>query len=189
MSEQAKQRISVEEYLAMERECNEKHEYFNGEVFAMGGASLNHTLIVTNVVIELGTQLRKRDCTVHSSDLRVTVSSTGLYTYPDVVVVCGGPQFDDQIKDTLTNPTLIVEVLSESTKSYDRGDKFAHYRALPSFMEYVLIAQDSPHVEHFFRQSDKRWILYETDDIEATIDLASIGCTLSLAEVYAKVSL
>jgi Uma2 family endonuclease len=189
MSVQAKQRISVEEYLAMERESNEKHEYLDGEVFAMGGASLNHTLIVTNVVIELGTQLRKRDCTVHSSDLRVKVSSSGLYTYPDVVVVCGEPQFDDQIKDTLTNPALIVEVLSESTKSYDRGDKFAHYRALPSFMEYVLIAQDSPHIEHFFRQPDKRWIFHETDDIKDKIELASIGCTLSLAEVYAKVRL
>ena len=189
MSVQAKQLISVEEYLAMERESEEKHEYLDGEIYAMGGASVNHTLIVTNVVIDLGTQLRSRDCTVHSSDLRVKVSSTGLYTYPDVVVVCGEPQFDDQMKDTLTNPTLIVEVLSETTKSYDRGDKFAHYRSLPSFMEYVLIAQDTPHVEHFLRQPNKSWTLYEKDSIEDTIELASIGCTLSLADVYDKVRL
>jgi Uma2 family endonuclease len=189
MSVQAKQLISVEEYLAMEREIEEKHGYLNGEVFAMGGASPNHGLIVTNVVIELGTQLKKRPCTVYAADLRVKVTPTGLYTYPDVVVVCGEPQFDDQNKDTLTNPTLIVEVLSESTKSYDRGDKFAHYRSLPSFMEYVLIDQDAIHVEHFIRQPDNRWILAETNRIEDTIELGSIGCTLSLMEVYDKVRL
>lgn len=188
MSVQAKQLISVEEYLAMERESEEKHEYLDGGIYAMGGASVNHTIIVTNVVIDLGTQLRSRDCTVHSSDLRVKVSPTGLYTYPDVVVVCGEHQFDDEMQDTLTNPTLIVEVLSETTKSYDRGDKFAHYRSLPSFMEYVLIAQDRPHLEHFLREP-KRWILYEIDGMEHTIELPSIDCILSLAGVYDKVRL
>jgi Uma2 family endonuclease len=188
MSAQAKQWISVEEYLALEREDKDKHEYLNGEVFAMNGASYNHTLITLNVAAALLTQLRKRECTVHSSDLRVKVSPTGLYTYPDVVVVCGEPQFDDQMKDTLTNPTLIVEVLSETTKSYDRGDKFAHYRSLPSFMEYVLIAQDRPHIEHFLREP-KRWTLYEIDGMEDTIELPSIGCILSLAGVYDKVRL
>ena len=189
MSVQAKQLISVEEYLAMERAAQDKHEYLNGEVFAMSGASYNHTLIAINVARELGMQLKKRPCTVHSADLRVKVSPTGLYTYSDVVVVCGEPQFDDQMKDTLTNPILIVEVLSESTKSYDRGDKFAHYRSIPSFMEYVLIAQDTPHGEHFIRRPDKSWSLYEKDALEDTVELASIGCTLSLADVYDKVRL
>jgi Uma2 family endonuclease len=106
-----------------------------------------------------------------------------------VVVVCGEPQFDDQLKDTLTNPTLLVEVLSETTKDYDRGGKFAYYRSLPSFMEYVLIAQDTPHIEHFLRQPNKRWTLYETDAIEDSLELESIGCTLSLADVYDKVRL
>lgn len=186
MSVHANQLIPVEKYLAMEREIEEKHEYLNGEVFAMGGASPNHGLIVTNVIIELGTQLKKRPCTLYAADLRVKVTPTGLYTYPDVVVVCGEPQFDDQNQDTLTNPTLIVEVLSESTKSYDRGDKFAHYRSLADFMEYVLIDQDAIHVEHFIRQPDNRWILAETNRIEDTIELGSIGCTLSLMEVYDK---
>jgi Uma2 family endonuclease len=188
MSVQAKQLISVEEYLAMERATPEKHEYLDGEVFAMGGASYNHTLITINVVAGLHMQLRKSDCTVHANDLRVKVSPIGLYTYPDVVVVCGEPQFDDQMKDTLTNPMLIVEVLSETTKSYDRGDKFAHYRSLPSFMEYVLIARDRPHIEHFLREP-KRWTLYEIDGMEDTIELPSIGCILSLAGVYDKVRL
>jgi len=188
MSVQSKQVISVEEYLAMERATPEKHEYLDGEVFAMGGASYYHTLITINVVAGLHMQLRKSDCTVHANDLRVKVSPTGLYTYPDVVVVCGEPQFDDQMKDTLTNPMLIVEVLSETTKSYDRGDKFAHYRSLPSFMEYVLIAQDRPHIEHFLREP-KRWTLYEIDGMEDTIELPSICCILSLAGVYDKVRL
>jgi Uma2 family endonuclease len=189
MSVQTKQLISVEEYLTMERESEEKHEYLNGEIFAMGGASPNHGLIVANVVTQFIIQLKKRPCTVYPTDLRVKVSQTGLYTYPDVVVVCGEPQFDDQMKDTLTNPTLLVEVLSETTKDYDRGGKFAYYRALPSFMEYVLIAQDTPHIEIFLRQPSKRWTLYETDDIEDTLELESIGCTLSLADVYDKVRL
>ena len=189
MSTQLKPWISPEEYLAMERESEEKREYFNGEVFAMGGASPNHVLIVTNVVAELRTQLKKRPCAVYSTDLRVKVTPTGLYTYPDVVVVCGKPEFDDQAKDTLTNPTLIVEVLSETTKDYDRGGKFEHYRALSSFMEYVLIAQDRPHIEHIIRQPDNRWLLSETNQMEETIELGSIGCTLSLSEVYDKVSL
>lgn len=189
MSVQAKSWISPEEYLAMERQTEAKHEYFNGEVFAMSGASPSHVLIVTNLVVELGTQLKKRPCTVYSADLRVKVSPTGLYTYPDVVVVCGKPEFDDDHKDTLTNPTLIVEVLSDTTKDYDRGGKFAHYRSLPSFLEYVLIAQDTPHLEHFIRQPENRWLLSETNSIEDTVELASIGCALSLMEVYDKVRL
>jgi len=189
MAGQTKQSISVEAYLAMERESEEKHEYLNGEVLAMGGASPNHGLIVANVVTQFIIQLKKRPCTVYPTDLRVKVSQTGLHTYPDVVVVCGEPQFDDEMKDTLTNPTLLVEVLSETTKDYDRGGKFAYYRTLPSFMEYVLIAQDTPHLEHFLRQPNKRWTLYETDRMEDTVELESIGCTLSLADVYDKVRL
>ena len=189
MSMQAKQLISVEEYLAMERESEEKHEYLNGEIFAMGGASPNHGLIVATVVTQFIIQLKKRPCTVYPTDLRVKVSETRLYTYPDVVVVSGEPRFDDQMKDTLTNPTLIVEVLSESTSDYDRGDKFAHYRSLPSFMEYVLIAQNTPHIENFLRQPNNRWLMSDASRTEDTIELVSISCTLSLADVYDKVRL
>lgn len=189
MSSQPQTFITPEEYLARERQAEQKSEYFNGEIFAMSGASPRHVLIVTNVVAELRGQLKKRPCTVYSTDLRVKVSATGLYTYPDVVVVCETPQFDDEHQDTLLNPTLIVEVLSDSTKDYDRGGKFEQYRTLPSFVEYVLISQDKHHVEHFVRQPDKRWILSETNRPEDAITLTSIGCTLVLQEVYDKVDL
>ena len=189
MSLQLKSYLTPEEYLAIERKAEYKSEYFNGEMFAMAGASERHVLIVTNVVAELRGQLRRRPCTVYSTDLRVRVSPTGLYTYPDVVVVCGQAQFADDQKDTLLNPTLIVEVLSESTKDYDRGRKFEHYRTLTSLSEYVLIDQDKHHVEHFVRQPENRWLLSETNRLEDTIHLSSISCDLALAEVYDKVEL
>ncbi len=189
MSTHPQKRIPPEEYLALERKSSLKSEYFNGEVFAMGGASPSHALIVTNIVSELRGQLKKRPCVVYSTDLRVKVAPTGLYTYPDVVVVCGKALFDDDQKDTLLNPALIVEVLSESTKDYDRGGKFEHYRTVESFKEYVLVAQDKHHVEHFVRQPDRRWLLSETNRIEDTLDLTSIGCRLALAEVYDKVEM
>jgi Uma2 family endonuclease len=189
MSSQPKTYITPEEYLTIERKAEYKSEYYNGEMFAMAGASEQHVLIVTNVVAELRGQLRGRPCTVYSTDLRVRVSPTGLYTYPDVVVVCGQPQFADEQRDMLLNPTLIVEVLSDSTKDYDRGGKFEHYRSFASFREYVLIAQDRCHVEHFVRQSDNRWLLSETNRLEDTIHLSSINCNLALTEVYAKVEM
>jgi Uma2 family endonuclease len=189
MSTQPKTFISPEQYLAIERKAERKSEYFNGEMFAMAGASESHVLIVTNVVAELREQLRGRPYTVYSTDLRVKVSPTGLYTYPDVVVVCGQPQFADDQRDTLLNPTLIVEVLSESTQDYDRGEKFEHYRSIASFHEYVLIAQDRYHVEHFVRQPDNRWLLSETNRSEDTIHLSAIDCNLALTEVYDKVEM
>lgn len=189
MSTLSKTHYTPEEYLALERAAEFKSEYFNGEIFAMSGASLRHVLIVTNLVVELATQLKKRDCTVYSTDLRVKVNPTGLFTYPDVIVVCGEPLFSDEQKDTLINPTVIVEVLSESTKDYDRGGKFEQYRTLESLKEYVLVAQDKPHVEHFVRQADHRWLLSESNRMDGTIGLASICSTLALAEVYDKVDL
>ena len=189
MSTQPKTHYTPEEYLELESAAEFKSEFFNGEIFAMSGASRRHVLIVTNLVGELRTQLKKRDCEVYSADMRVRVSPSGLYTYPDVIVVCGEAQFSDEQKDTLTNPNVIVEVLSESTKDYDRGGKFEQYRTLESFREYVLVAQDKPHVEHFMRQPDNRWILTETNLLEDSIELSSIGCTLALTEIYDKVDL
>lgn len=156
MALQPKSFLTPEEYLVIERKAEYKSEYFNGEMFAMSGVSPSHVLIVSNIVAELRGQLKQKPCNVYSSDLRVRVSPTGLYTYPDVVVVCGQPQLADEQKDTLLNPTLIVEVLSDSTQDYDRGRKFEHYRSLSSFTEYLLIAQDRCHVEHFVRQADNR---------------------------------
>ena len=189
MSLELKPRFTPEEYLALERKAERKSEYFNGEIFAMSGACPQHVLIVTNVVAELRGQLKTRPCTVYSTDLRLKVSAAGLYTYPDVIVVCGEPRFDDDHKDTLLNPTLIVEVLSESTKDYDRGGKFEQYRKIESFVEYVLIAQDKRHVEHFVRQAGNRWLLSETNRLEDTLELTSIACNLMLTEVYDKVEL
>jgi Uma2 family endonuclease len=189
MPSQPKPHVSPNEYLARERKAEAKSEYFNGEIFAMSGASQAHVLIVTNVVSELRGQLRARDCRVYSTDLRVKVSASGLYTYPDVVVVCGAPRFEDEQGDTLLNPSVIVEVLSKSTQDYDRGAKFEQYRTVESFKEYVLIAQDKVHVEHFVRQPDARWMLAETNRRDDRIELESIGAHLALTDVYEKVEL
>ena len=176
-----------EEYLALERSCETKHEYYNGEIFAMSGASKWHVLIVTNLIVALGSQLKESPCTVYSTDLRLQVAPTGLYTYPDVIVLCDEARFSDEQEDTLLNPALIVEVLSESTKDYDRGGKFEQYRAIDSFVEYLLIAQDRPHVEHHTRQPDGNWLLHETNNLDDTIHLKSVRCSLRLADIYLKI--
>ncbi len=189
MSSQVKTYLTPEEYLAMERQAEYKSEYFNGEVFAMTGASRKHNLIAANILAALHAQLRKRPCEIYPSDMRVKVSPSGLYTYPDVVVVCEEPLFDDDQKDTLLNPTLLVEVLSKSAADYDRGEKFEHYRTIESLAEYVVIAQDKYHVEHHVRQPDKQWLLSETNNSQDTIHLPAIDCDLALADVYDKVEM
>ncbi len=187
MPSQAKVRVTPGEYLALERESPYKSEYCDGELFAMTGASRRHNLISLNIGAELRAQLRDRPCEVYTSDMRVTVSPSGLYTYPDVVVVCEEPVFEDTVGDTLLNPTLLVDVLSKSTADYDRGSKFEHYRTLASLQEYLLVAQEKPHVMHYVRQSDLTWLLEETHDSDANVHLPSIRCDLALSEVYAKV--
>lgn len=187
MSLQPKPYLSPEDYLALERRAEFKSEYFDGEIFAMAGASEPHNLITINTIRELSIQLKKRPCKAYANDMRVKVSPTGLFTYPDVIVVCGQAQFDDSQRDTLLNPTLIVEVLSDSTEAYDRGRKFEHYRKLESLMEYVLIAQHRPHVESYRRQPDQRWVLTESDGLESSLRLDAIDCELARAELYDKV--
>lgn len=187
MPAQSKSYLTPEQYLTLERTAAYKSEYLRGEVFAMAGASPTHVLIVSNIVAALHGQLRRRPCNVYAADLRVKVHASGLYTYPDVIVVCGTLQFDDSQQDTLLNPTFIVEVLSESTKDYDRGGKFAQYRKIPSFAEYVLVAQDECHVEHFVKQAPGGWLLSETNQLEDTLTLPSIECTLLLRDIYEKV--
>jgi Uma2 family endonuclease len=179
-------RYTPEQYLALERKADYKSEYFNGFITAMAGASREHNLIASNLNRMLGNQLANRRCEVYVSDLRVHVSSTGLYTYPDVVVVCGEPHFEDDEVDTLLNPTMIVEVLSASTESYDRGKKFGHYRQLRSLQEYVLVAQDQVLVERYRRQGEE-WLLTEFRELDHTLELTSIGCEVPLREIYAKV--
>ena len=174
------------EYLALERRATYKSEYVNGHIIAMSGASRRHNLIATNISRELSSQLRGRPCESYISDMRVRVSETGLYTYPDVVAVCGDIRFADEQTDTLLNPTVIVEVLSASTEAYDRGDKFAHYRRLASLHDYVLVSQDAVRVEHYVRQGEK-WVLSEASLLTDTVSLASIQCTLVLEDIYDKV--
>lgn len=189
MSTRPQPKLSPQEYLAAERASQQKHEYFQGETFAMAGASFAHVTIVSNLVVALGVQLKDRPCRIFSSDLRVKVSRTGLYTYPDVGVVCDEPQFEDEHDDTLLNPRLIVEVLSASTESYDRGKKFAHYRTLESLAEYLLVSQDQPRIEQFTRQPTGDWLLHEVLQPDAVVHVRSIECELQLAEVYANVKL
>ena len=187
MPSQPKLHYTPEEYLALERRTEYRSEYFNGEIFAMSGASEAHNLIVTNIVRELSLQFKGRPCKVYAGDMRVKVSPTGLYTYPDVVALCGESHFDDDQKDTLLNPTLIIEVLSPSTEAYDRGDKFGHYRKLTSLQEYVLLSQEKLHIDHYVRQPDNQWLLSEASSPQDTVRLPSIDCSLTLAEVYDKV--
>ena len=179
-----------EEYLALERKAENKSEYIAGQIFAMSGVSREHSLINTNLLRVLSSQLLDLPCEVHASDLRVKVgarvSGRSLYTYPDITVVCGDAQFEDSQVDTLLNPTLIIEVLSPSTEAYDRGAKFGYYRQLPSLREYLLVAQDRTLVEHFMREDDG-WLLTESTESTAVVKLPSISCEVPMAEIYRKI--
>lgn len=186
MSSLADSLFTPEQYLSLERKAAHKSEYINGQIFAMAGASLEHNTITTNLVRALGNHFMDRPCRVFSSDMRVKVDPTGLYTYPDVVALCGEIRFDDEQRDTLVNPTVIIEVLSPSTEAYDRGEKFAHYRRLRSLTDYVLIAQDKLRVEQYTRQN-KQWTLTELSESGDALRLISIGCEVVLQEVYDKV--
>jgi Uma2 family endonuclease len=187
MSTAPLRRFAVEEYLALERDSDTKHEYYDGQIFAMAGASEAHNLIGANLVRAIGNQLLDRDCRLYPGDMRVLLP-TGLYTYPDASLVCG-PRDIQTLSglDTLTNPTLIVEVLSKSTEAYDLGVKFDHYRAIPSLLQYLLLRQDRPRAYLYRRQADGSWVLTTADGLTASIVLPEMGVTLPLADLYAKV--
>jgi Uma2 family endonuclease len=179
--------LSWKEYVEHERHAAEKSEFFDGELFAMTGGSANHSLIATNFTAEVGNALRQRDCRVYSGGLRI-LCLTGLGTYPDASIVCGEPQYRDE-QQTLLNPVVIVEVLSSTTEAYDRGKKFAQYQALPSLQGYVLISQDHVRIDHFARQSRAgQWLLTTFSDPDGTLILPAIEISLSMAEIYAKVT-
>ncbi len=177
---------TAEEYLALERNASNKNEFHDGQIYAMTGASRKHNLITINIARELSLQLKNRTCETYSGDMRIKAATAQNYHYPDAVVVCGTPEFEDAHVDTLLNPTLLIEVLSPSTESYDRGAKFAHYRKIASLQEYLLVSQDQPSIERYLRQGDV-WILSEAIGLDATIPLESIDCQLKLYEVYDKV--
>lgn len=175
------------EYLALDRQAETRSEYIDGEMIAMSGASMRHNMITSNIIRELGTQLKPHPCRVFPSDMRVYTPDTGNYLYPDVTVVCGQPQLADARMDILLNPTVLVEVLSESTEAHDRGRKFEGYRGLPSLRAYLLVAQAGPHVERYVRQPNGDWTLTDFHGLDAVVRLASLDCDLPLAEVYDKV--
>lgn len=187
MATMPRPRLTPEEYLELERKAEYKSEYYDGEMFAMTGAGRAHNLIAGNVGSALHGQLRHRSCEVYSSDMRVRVSTTGIYTYADVVVVCGRPEFADNEMDSLVNPTVLVEVLSPSTEAYDRGRKFEHYRKIESLRQYLLVSPERVSVELFTRQAGGQWLLSSAAGLEEELDLESIECRLRVEDIYEKV--
>jgi len=179
---------TVEEYLAVERSSDIKHEYYRGEIFAMSGASLPHNRIQMNFTRKAGNFLEGKGCDVFGSDLRVHIPTNGLYTYPDAVIVCGEPELADKEMDALLNPAVIVEVLSKSTQSYDRGDKFNLYRAISSLKEYILVASENFGVEHFTKQENNAWLLKELSQPGDTLHISTVDFSLPLSELYAGIS-
>ena len=189
MSAQPQPRLTPEQYLEIERAAQDvRSEYYNGRMYAMSGGTHPHAIVIGNLARELGIALKKGPCVVTTSDMRVRVNKTGLYTYPDIVVVCDAPQYGDGRHDTVLNPALIVEVLSPSTEAYDRGFKFAQYRALESLREYALVSQAEPLVEIFRRQPGGDWLLSESAGIDAVCRFDSVGCTVAMKDVYDKVT-
>lgn len=174
---------TVAQYLEQEEASETKHEFLDGRIYDMAGGTPEHALCMNNVGGELRSLLRGRPCRVYSADMRVYVQATGLRTYPDVSVVCGKPQVDVDDKNAVLNPIVLVEVLSKSTEAYDRGEKFAHYRRIPSLREYVLVSTETKRVEVFRRGDNGVWSLYEAND-DGSVELTSIGCKLALPEVY-----
>jgi Uma2 family endonuclease len=178
-------RYSRQEYLDRERASNLRHEYHAGEIFAMSGGSANHSLICANLAGILGDQLRGGPCRRYESNLKVWIEEFHRYVYPDATIVCGQSLFEDHKCDVLLNPQVICEVLSESTEKHDRGNKFRWYRSLPTFREYLLISQEAPLVERFFRHDNDDWLIADYRGLDAFVELGAVpGCRLSLAELY-----
>jgi len=187
MSTAPQPKLTQAEYLAIERKAEFKSEYYRGEMFAMAGASEEHCLVKDNLAGELRSQLKGGPCRVVTSDMRVKVDATGLYTYPDIVVYCDKGQFEDSVLDTLLNPRVIVKVLSESTEMYDRGDKAQHYHRIASLPEYLLVSQSAPLVERHVRQPDGSWLLTEVSGLDQTLEFVSVPALVPLTEIYRNV--
>jgi Uma2 family endonuclease len=189
MTAATKRRLTAEEYLALERRSETKSDFVDGDILARAGAIQEHITIESNIGGQLYIQLRGGRCRSYGSNARVKVSETGAYVYPDLVVVCGEPVFEDEHGDSLLNPTLIIEVLSPSTEAYDRGEKWGHYRELSSLQEYVMVAQDRHRIERYARLAGTHWDYSECDDPDGTVVLDAIGAELKLADVYEGVAL
>ncbi len=176
--------ITPEEYLALERAAETKSEYFRGEMFALAGAGRRHNLLVASLIERVRPAARRRGCQVYPSDMRIGIRAIGNYTYPDMAITCGKEEFEDAVADTLLNPVVLVEVLSESTEKYDRGAKFEHDQKLPSLRLYVLVTQDRPRVEVFSREEAGFWKYEAFEGDEAVLTLDPPGATFSLGELY-----
>jgi Uma2 family endonuclease len=187
MASHPKQRFTPEEYLELERKAEYKSEYLDGQIYAMAGASPAHCVITPNLTSELVVQLRDKPCQAFSSDMKVRTNYKGLYSYPDLSVVCGEPLFHDDKQDIIINPKVIFEVLSPSTEAFDRGAKFLRYQLINTFTDYVLIAQDEPRGEHFIRQPDGGWLLYIVRSLESRLSIPSIDCIISFAGLYDRI--
>jgi len=188
--------FTIGEYLALERASEERHEFLDGQIYAMASGTIQHGDMCTNLVAELGSQLKGTPCRVLSKDMRVRsgpaprsrLSSKGLFSYPDVIVICDEPQFHDEYQDVVINPTVIIEVLSPSTEAFDRGEKWSRYQTwLPSLTDYILVSQSEPQLEHFRRQPNGKWLYSPVRGLDGCLVLDTIGCILRLEEVYDRV--
>jgi Uma2 family endonuclease len=187
---------SIDEYLALERESEERREYLDGQIYEMAGESPEHGAICTNISGQLYSQLRGRDCQVFSKDIKVRSGPTpkrahttkGLFSYPDLLVVCGELKFHDEHRDVLLSPAVIIELLSPTTEAFDRGEKWSRYQTwLPELSDYILVSQSKPQLEHFHRQSSGKWLYSLVKELEGSLNLASINCTLQLIDVYDRI--
>ena len=189
MSAQTKQRYTLEEYFELERKSEERFEFWNGEVFCMSGVSPEHAQLEVNFISRLNSRLTGKGCRVFPANIRIKVPSAPPYRYADVSALCGEAKFEEigGIR-SLINPTLIVEILSGSTEAYDRGEKFTHYQSIPSFHEYLLVAQHRPRITHLLKQANGSWIYNEYNDLADVVKLTSMNCELAMSEVYENVS-
>jgi Uma2 family endonuclease len=184
-----KDKITPKEYLASERKAEVKSEFFDGETFAMAGASREHNQIAGNIVRVLGNQFLEKPCSVYSSDMKVKMEEIQKYTYPDVVVSCDQEEYENENNDVLLNPVAIFEILSDATEAYDRGEKFAHYQLLDSLAEYILVSQYFFRIEKFQRRDDNAWIYSAFQEMDDIVKLESVSCELPVSEIYRKVNL
>lgn len=189
MSALPKIKYTIEEYIELEKSSEERYEYFAGEVFAMAGGSLEHAIIATNIAGSLNNKLNGKNCRAINSDMRVKVPADPPYRYPDVTVVCGEPVTEKYLGQVmLVNPVLLVEVLSPTTKDYDKDEKFLGYQSITSFQEYLLVAQERPHVTRYVRQADNQWVRSDFIGLDSAVELKSLGVTLQLSEIYQGVA-
>jgi len=189
MSAQTKPRYTLEEYFELERKSEERFEYWDGEIFCMSGVSPEHAQLEVNFISRLNSRLTGKGCRIFPANIRLKVPSAPPYRYADVSALCGEAKFEEigGIR-SLTNPTLIIEILSGSTEAYDRGEKFTHYQSIPSFHEYLLVAQHRPHITHLLKQADGSWIYKEYNDLADVVKLTSMNCELAMSEVFENVS-